>query len=241
MGWTQTRLSPNIDPVPPAIVSDMDGTLSTVETWRGVQAWVEANYPSPAARRFVLTQMPFIVLARSGLYDGEAFRARWLRNHARLLKGVSEQGLNEMGAWVVDHHLWPARRMAAVEALAAAVDEARAADPQTVVILASGAYLPITEAFAARVGADMAIGTPFEIRDGMATGRLAAAVPTGPLKASSVRDRISDGQVLVAFGDTAADIPMLQLAQRAVAVAPDAGLRKAALERGWELLDADSA
>jgi phosphoserine phosphatase len=215
----------------------MDGTLSTVETWRGVHAWIRANHPSPAARRFVLTQMPFIFLARAGLYDKEAFRARWMLNHARLLRGVPEGKLAAMGEWVVEHHLWPARRVAAIQALDAAIADARAADPQTVVVLASGAYVPVAEAFAARIGAGIVIGTPLEMGAGAATGRLAGPVQTGPLKARAVRERIGEASVLVAFGDTAADIPMLELARRPVAVAPDGGLRRAALERGWELLE----
>ena len=222
----------------PFIVSDMDGTLASVETWRGVHAWIKANHPSPAARRFVLAQLPFIALARAGLYDGEAFRAHWLRNHARLLGGVPVEGLAAMAEWVVDHHLWPGRRAVAIDALEAAIADARAADPATHVIIASGAYLPIAEAFAARIGADMAVGTPLEIEDGQATGRLAGEVQTGPLKARAVLDRIGDDSVLVAFGDTEADIPMLELARRPVAVAPDSGLRRVAVERGWELLDA---
>lgn len=220
-----------------AIVSDMDGTLSTVETWRGVHAWIRANHPSSAARRFVLTQMPFILLARSGVYDGEAFRARWQDKHARLLLGVTEDGLRELAAWVVEKHLWPGRRVAAIRALDSAIADARAADPRTVVVLASGAYLPIAEAFAARVGADIAVGTPLEMRSGAATGRLAGPVQTGPLKARAVRERIGEASVLVAFGDTAADIPMLELARRPVAVAPDGGLRRVAVERGWDLLE----
>ena len=224
-------------PVSAAVVSDMDGTLSTVETWRGVQAWIEANHPSPAARRFVLTQLPFIGLARSGIYDREAFRARWLKNQARLLRGVPEDGLRQMGQWVVDHYLWPARREVAIRALSAAIIQARAADPATVVVLASGAYLPIAEAFAARVGADIALGTPLEVLDGAATGRLSGPVPTGPLKAHAVRERVAGAPVLAAFGNTAADFPMLELARRPVAVAPDNRLRRTAIDRGWEVLE----
>lgn len=217
----------------------MDGTLSTVETWRGVQAWVEANHPSPAARRFVLTQMPFIVLARSGVYDGEAFRARWLGNQARLLRGLPEAGLRDMAEWVVEHHLWPARRRVAIAALAAAVADAQPNDSKSVVVLASGAYLQISEAFAARIGADIAIGTPLEVEAGVATGRLADRVQTGPLKASAVRERVGDVPILTAFGDSAADIPMLELARHPVAVSPDSGLRRTAMSRGWELLEGD--
>ena len=52
------------------------------------------------------------------------------------------------------------------------------------------------------------------------------------------RDEAAGGDVLAAFGDTVADIPLLRLATRAVAVAPDAALRREAAARGWELLEA---
>lgn len=221
------------------IVSDMDGTLSTVETWRGVQAWIKAEHASPAARRFVLMQLPFIALARVGLYGKEAFRARWLRNQARLLRGVPEADLTAMGEWVTEHHLWPARRNAAIAAVHEAVAEARADDPAALLVLATGAYLPIVEAFGRRVGADRVVGTPLEVEDGIATGRIVGVVQTGQLKARAVLDQAGGHPVWVAFGDTAADIPMLELAGRAVAVAPDSELRRVAVDRGWELLDAD--
>ncbi len=221
----------------PVIVTDMDGTLSTAETWRGVHAWILARHPSAAARRFLATQLPLILLARLRAYDQEAFRARWQRNHARLLRGASSEALADMGAWVVDRHLWPARRVGAVEAVAAAVRGARAQDASTRLILATGAYQPIADAFGARVGADVALGTPLEMRDGAATGRLAAPVQSGDQKAAAVLAQAEGQAVIAAFGDTGADIPLLSLARRGVAVAPDRRLRAIAPARGWEILD----
>jgi phosphoserine phosphatase len=221
----------------PIVASDMDGTLSTAETWRGVHAWILAFHPSPAARLFIAMQLPLIAIARTGLYPQEPFRARWQRHHARLLRGASAAALADMGAWVVEHHLWPARRQGAVDALCAAAAEARAADPATCVVLATGAYQPIGDAFAARIGADLALGTPLEARDGVATGDLGAMVQAGAQKAAAVAALSAGGRIVAAFGDTAADIPLLELADRAVAVAPDAALRRAATERGWEILE----
>lgn len=221
----------------PIIASDMDGTLSTAETWRGVHAWILAHHPSSAARRFVLTQLPLIGLARTGLFDRELFRARWLRNHARLLRGVPTMDLTAMGEWVVDQHLWPARRQPAIDALAGASRDARGREPGVQLILASGAYQPIVDAFAARVGADLALGTPLGIRDGVATGSLADDVQAGGQKAAAIRAQAAGAPVLAAFGDTAADIPLLELALRPIAVAPDPILRRVAIERGWEILD----
>jgi phosphoserine phosphatase len=215
----------------------MDGTLSTAETWRGVHAWILANHPSPAARRFIRGQLHRILLVRLGLRGKEQFRARWQVDHARLLEGVSAAGLAAMGEWVVDRHLWPARRQAAIDLLQAVAAEARASDPGTEVILATGGYQPIADAFAARIGADTALGTPLEVVDGVATGELALAVQAGGEKAEAVRARAEGRTVLAAFGDTSADIPLLSLARRAVAVAPDRQLRRAAIEHSWEILE----
>lgn len=221
----------------PVVVSDMDGTLTTAETWRGVLAWVTERHPSPAARRFVAVRMPLVVLAKLGLYDKEAFRARWIREEAALLRGVAAAGLEDMGDWVVERHLWPTRRQAAIDAVEAAAAEARARDPASVVLVATGAYQQVGDAFARRMGAEAALGTPLEMRGGVATGALAAPTQSGAQKAAAVLARAAGGEILAAFGDTVADVPLLEMAHRAVAVAPDAGLRRTAAERGWEILE----
>lgn len=221
----------------PIVVSDMDGTLTTVDTWRGVHAWTLAHHPSPAARRFVAVRLPLVAAAKAGIIDPQAFRARWLRDQARLLRGVEAARLAELGDWVVEHHLWPARRVPAVEAVLAAAREARSVDPTARIVLATGAFQPVADAFARRLGADVALGTPLEVRDGVATGALAVPTQSGEFKAAAIRAYGGEGEVLAAFGDTAADIPMLAMAHRPVAVAPDAALRREAATRGWEILD----
>lgn len=221
----------------PIVVTDMDGTLATADTWRGVHAWTVANWPSSAARRFVRVRLPRVVLAKAGLLDPEAFRARWLQDQAGLLRGLPAGRLDELGEWVVKTHLWPARRQVAVDAVIASSTVARAADPGARLLLASGAFQPIADAFARRIGADVALGTPLEVRDGVATGSLLRPTQAGEAKAAAVRAEAAGGEILAAFGDTAADIPLLRLATRAVAVAPDTALRREALARGWEILE----
>ncbi len=142
------------------VVSDMDGTLATVDTWRGVHAWIRACYPSRDADRFVRVRMPAIVKARVFGFDKEGFRARWQEDQARLLQGMDATLLDELAASVVEEHLWPSRRQVAVDALHAAIDAARAADPDARLVLATGAWQPIADAFARRLGADLALGTP---------------------------------------------------------------------------------
>jgi phosphoserine phosphatase len=218
------------------IVSDMDGTLTTAETWRGVLAWTLQHRPSAAARRFVIIRLPLVLLTKVGAISKERFRARWLSDEAKLLRGASADELVAMGEWVVEHHLWPARRAEGINAVAAALNAARVTHPRTELLLATGGYQQVGDAFARRIGATAALGTPLELIEGRATGRLAAATQSGEQKAAAVRVRAAGGQILAAFGDTAADAPLLAMAQRAVAVAPDKQLRKEALRRGWEIV-----
>src|SRR5690242_21920406 len=110
------------------VVSDMDGTLATVDTWRGVHAWILANHPSADAERFVRARLPSIVMARVFGRDKEGFRARWQEDQLRLLAGLDAARADELATWVVDEHLWPARRRAAIDAVHAAIAAARTAD-----------------------------------------------------------------------------------------------------------------
>jgi phosphoserine phosphatase len=216
------------------IVSDMDGTLTTAETWRGVLAWVRLHRPSRAARAFVAVRLPMVLVAKLGIIGKEGFRARWLRDLAELLQGATERELDAMGEWVVEHYLWPARRQRGLDAVAEAQRGCGSTGVQ--LLLATGGYQQVGDAFARRIGAVAALGTPLEFHDGIATGRLAAATQSGEQKAAAVRRRAAGGEILAAFGDTAADIPLLNSARRAVAVAPDKQLRAEAVRRGWEIV-----
>jgi putative phosphoserine phosphatase/1-acylglycerol-3-phosphate O-acyltransferase len=221
----------------PIVVTDMDGTLAEAETWRGILAWLAVNHPSPEASRFVTVRLPRIAFVKVFRRNKEAFRARWMEEQARLLAGLPEAEIDAMGVWVAKEHLWPTRREAALDVVRATADAVRAANPEGRLVLATGAYQPIADAFGRLVGADVALGTPLEIRDGIATGAVLAATQTGAQKAAAVRALAEGGEVVAAFGDTGADVPLLSLATRAVAVFPDQELRRAAPPRGWELLE----
>jgi len=217
----------------------MDGTLATAETWKVVLAWIREHHPSPAARRFVAVRLPAVVAAKAGLIHKETFRARWLRDEARLLRGLTAAQIDEMVAWVVDEGLWPTRREAVIDRVQATLTSARALDPAARLVLASGAYQPIAEAFARRIGADVTLATPLVVGSGVATGELAAPTQSGGQKAAAVRALAAGAPVIAAFGDTEGDIPLLAMASRAVAVAPDKGLRREAAARGWEIIEGD--
>ena len=115
---------------------------------------------------------------------------------------MDEAELARVATWVVEHELWPKRRPNVVAELA------RHRRAGHTLVLASGTYQPVLEALVARLGA-VAVGTPLEMADGVATGRLSGGVNTGEAKVARLTAWL-DGRTLgLAYGDTEADVPML--------------------------------
>ena len=94
---------------------------------------------------------------------------------------------------------------------------------------------------AQRLGLTGAIGTVAEIADGRYTGRLVGEMMHGPAKAAAITELAAreglDLSRCAAYSDSINDVPMLSAVGRPVAVNPDAALRRAARDRGWEIRD----
>ncbi|WP_028008384.1 HAD family hydrolase [Solimonas flava] len=98
----------------------------------------------------------------------------------------------------------------------------------------------ITEPIAALLGVTNLIATDPEIHDGRYTGRIAGIPNFQGGKVQRLRDWLA-GQAepyahLTAYSDSRNDIPLLEEAQAAVAVDPDAVLRATAQSRGWAII-----
>ena len=212
------------------IATDLEGTLTTGATWRATGRWIEASGRRGAYRRFLAPRLLRVPLARRGLIDGQAFRERWMRDLTRFLAGLDEREVRAYAGWVVDHELWPGRRAVLLDELEAERQRGRR------IVVASGTYQPVADVFAERIGA-VALGTSMEVSEGRTTGRLAGEVGTRESKAAAVRAAAGPDRIVRAYGDTAADILMLELADEAVAVAPDDTLRRTAVTRGWRIVE----
>lgn len=218
------------------MVADLEGTCTAGETWRGVGAWLTANGRRGRYRRFLAPRMAAIPLVRVGLLSRQAFRDRWIADLARLLDDLDADELARVAEEVVDRHLWPGRRVAVIAELeAAAAAGARVA-------IATGTYQPVLDAFIARLVAGPAgpiagLGTALEVAAGRTTGRLVGRIGTGTRKARRVRAWAGEELLAAAYGDSLADVPLLEMASAPVAVAPDAELRPLAVARGWRILD----
>ena len=109
------------------------------------------------------------------------------------------------------------------------------------IYIVSSTYEFMVAPFAEAVGAIAGYGASLETEDGRCTGRL-----TGPLyhqqtKADLVRrlatERGYDLSGCWAFGDSVNDQAMLESVGHPVAICPSKGLRRVAVERGWQILD----
>lgn len=217
--------------VSPTIATDLEGTLTTGETWRCVRDFLRSHGRGAAFTRFFYLHLPGVLLSRLGLINSQRYRERWFEDVMKLLAGMSREQVDVLTAFIVDE-LWRARREDVLTELAMH----RSSGAR--LIVTSGTYQFVAEAFAVRIGAE-AIGTALEFGpDGKATGRLIGATNAGPVKAARLRDALGGEPLAAAYGDTEGDIPMLDMAQSPVAVYPDRRLGEHAARRGWRVLGA---
>ncbi len=211
-------------------VFDLEGTLTAGETWKGLARYFRTHGQKAAYDRFFALHLPGALLTRARLLPRRWYQNLWMRDLAGLFRGMDRRELEAVAEWVVETELWPGRKAKVLERLE------RHLVGGDRVVLASGTYQPVLEAFARRLGPRVqALGTPLEFRDGYATGRLAGPVNVGRIKAERVRAFLG-GKPDYAYGDTAADLPLLALARRPVAVDPDPRLEREARRRGFEVL-----
>jgi phosphoserine phosphatase len=210
------------------VASDLEGTLSNGETWKAMAAYLERDGKSQRYRHFFNARFPRALLAQTGIINKREFQNRWIEELIGLFAGQTLEEFQTVSEWVVEHHLWPQRKPQVIAELEKYKLEGAS------VILVSGTYQPVLEAFAARLQAG-AIGSRLEIMADKLTGRLAGAINVGIQKVSSLKMH-GITNLEAAFGDTLPDTAMLEMARNPVVIPTDAKLEKLALERGWRIL-----
>lgn len=213
------------------IAADLEGTLTAGETWRGIGDYLYGHGRRNEYSFFLARHLPGVFLLKAGLKSRAKFSAMWVTDLLRLFKGKTEAEFREMVEWVLEHETWKDRRQAVIDDIRTLQDQGHQ------LVIVSGAYQIVVEAFAERLGAVQAIGTPLEIVEGKLTGRLAAPVNMGDYKVQHLREYLGGRPLVAAYGDTAPDVAMLSLSQNPVAVHPDEGLRAAAEAKGWRILE----
>lgn len=212
---------------------DVDNTLvrgsSALHFGRGLAAHGYFSYREVAG--FLYGQAKFRVVGKENTADDAAVRRKALafvegRSVAELV-ALAEQIYDE----VIDRKIWSQTRELAQRHL----DDGQ----QVWLITATPHELAAT--IARRLSLTGALGTVAESVDGVFTGRLADDFLHGINKAHAVRSlAIREGLDLsrcTAYSDSYNDVPMLSAVGSAVAINPDARLRRHAREHGWEIRD----
>jgi HAD superfamily phosphoserine phosphatase-like hydrolase len=222
--------------VPPSriiVASDLEGTLTTGETWKGFAKYFERNGKSRAYRNFFNSRFPMALLARAG-FNRREFQNRWIADLLGLFKGAYYSDFLAAAEWVVENELWDKRRRSVLAVLETCKSEGAR------VILASGTYQPVLEVFAKRcspsLGGFEVIGTKLEMVTGKLTGKISGQVNVGKVKAASLQAALFSEPLEAAFGDTMPDLPMLEMAKNPVVIPSDAKLERLALKRGWQII-----
>ena len=117
------------------------------------------------------------------------------------------------------------------------IEEHRAAGREIVIVSSSGA--DVVEPIGEMLGADRVVATRMIAVDGRYTGEI-EFYAYGENKAEAMRQVAAEsGYDLAdcyAYSDSVTDLPMLSAVGHPTAVNPDRGLRRAALEHGWPVL-----
>jgi HAD superfamily phosphoserine phosphatase-like hydrolase len=117
------------------------------------------------------------------------------------------------------------------------IEEHRAAGREIVIVSSSGAEM--VEPIGEMLGVDRVVATRMVVADGRYTGEI-DFYAYGENKAAAMHQVAAEGGYdladCYAYSDSITDLPMLSAVGHPTAVNPDRGLRKAALEHGWPVL-----
>lgn len=208
------------------VVSDMMGTLTTGSPFIGLVNWVKHNQSKLQANLTMLSIMPSYFLAKNGLIDWQLWGQKLMVDSLGLVKNANEEKLSQISEWVAED-LWKKRREDVIAHLMKHKEQGAQ------VYIASSVVEPFIEPFARKIGAQV-IGTPVEIKNGRI--QLVSELVANEKKIEQVLSRLGVDKIDFAYGDTSLDIPLLEHADHPVAVYPDVKLKKAALEKGWEII-----
>ena len=210
------------------VLTDLEGTLTTGSSWRGFRSYFKQHYRVLSYNLFFVRFLLRFPLMKMGLLNRQKTMTAWLQAEIGLMRGLPASEINAMAEWVVFNEMWPKCRQDVI----LEIEKKRLLGAQIVVV--SGAYQPIVEAFARKMEA-RAIGTQLIYEDGKLNG-IELPVNSYQHKVEKVRARYPDARIVAAYGDTLSDLPMLEMSDMPVAVYPDAKLLRVTVEQGWRVI-----
>ncbi len=211
---------------------DVAGTLVDGNPWRGFMH-TERISKMRVYGTYPLTLPPWFAKKLKIIPDA-TFRQIWIRQMAWMLRGLHRDDVLAIFDWIARDYMADSYHDDVVERL-----KQHKADGDTVILI-SGMFSEMTQAFADYLGADVGLGTTLGFDEsGICTGRIVGDGCAGPLKVVTLEQYLQEHGLLphehetFAYADSFSDVPLLSLADHATATYPDEGLAGVVAERGW--------
>jgi HAD superfamily hydrolase (TIGR01490 family) len=218
---------------------DIDGTLTSERTWKGIMDYFRRNRLRRATHlAFLGAHYPLYYLRRLSLLSESAFRSPWAAHLAWYVRGYTPAQAEAVWDWAVERFMASYWRLDTRRLLD---EHLQAGD---LVMLVSAAPLPLVERIAREVSAQHAAGTRFALRNGRYTGGAIPPVVIDEGKAQAALAAIHslglqvDLAASTSYADSISDRSFLEMVGRPVAVYPDEALRSLAAQRGWRIFPA---
>jgi phosphoserine phosphatase len=213
------------------VASDLNGTLTTGAPILAVVNWIEQNQHRLRPRLFKYRILLSYFQVKVGWVESDVWANKNMRAVLNLVHSPDEDLLRSLMNFVAENELWPKRRKKVIRVIKEFHSEGAE------IIIVSAAYEPAVRAFSKLISKERTtgIGTSVFLTEKGIT--MDDKLTTRDIKLNKVKDLIGSKILDVALGDTFADIPLLESAQKPIAVYPDRELRKVANLRGWQILE----
>jgi HAD superfamily phosphoserine phosphatase-like hydrolase len=146
-----------------------------------------------------------------------------------LFKGFSVEQFRHMAEWAVHNEILPKLREKVNQELFEHKSKGRH------VIIVSAMFEPVLSIVASMLDVDY-VGTPLLFDNNIFTGKIKSEMNIGTYKVEALLPFMINGKVFAAYGDTVADIPMLEISENPTAVNPDGELLAKAKLHNWRIL-----
>lgn len=217
-------------------IFDFDGTLIRIDTL----AYLLSNWTKMGYQRRRQWQIYGLIiglyirykLGLNGRMSNEQIKKTALQKFTRIFTGMSKQQIDEFfdksTALISDKMN---------EQVAAEIAEVKKKGYHTVLL--SGFYDGLLSRVASKLGIDTVLGTSMHFKDGVIEVRKPLDMKTGTDKVNRIREIFPDADLAksCAYADSLSDLELLELVAEPIAVAPDAELKKIALQRNWRIIE----
>lgn len=213
------------------VVFDMDGTLVPGDSQTALALRLVLRGILPL--RTVLAAQWWLLTTRLGWRSADPETLQ--RQAVAALRGRPEAEIAALCADIVQRRLIGRLRADGVATVADWRDQG------AFVVLASASFEALVAPVAAALGADGFVATRMvAAAGGLASGEIEGRRMSGEAKRDGVTAlldaRFARWVLVAAYGDHVSDVPLMELAERPVAVTPTARLRRHARNAGWDVV-----